>query len=325
MQNKVLFFINGNYTAIERDQLDSNYKGPIYNLPLYNQKKNQQSIEKKANKKNILLVGHKNTTDYYHAMSTNDDETAHSCLTNESFVPDFNNVNDENFKFKYSKTTFDQQGTSSADGIIMVIQTKNDKNDAAQCFKWLEKNRPNIPVAIAIIDKGVYVHQNSPHGYNRDDKTLEQIFDKDFSKLEKYSVFNLNDQKGLIDKRYFINATNSFCDNLEPDIKLLPKKNPEQFIKNLNAYIERRNSNAKELYHGFWSLLGGGFTRDTKIKAATMLLSVLKGENTADFLQPYEKALNQGELGKLYKQIKQNDLIQPLESLNDSIKTINII
>lgn len=94
---------------------------------------------------------------------------------------------------------------------------------------------------------------------------------------------------------------NEFQDERTPDdIKLKSKKNYEAFIKlMLITYLEIRDQ-GKDYKH-VWGSVFGGVTKSEKKAAVETLLNVIDGHANIEELKVHHKALNQGDLGAVYK------------------------
>lgn len=317
IQSPVLMLKNKTWVAVERDSVPKSYIGPIYEAPLL-----KAEIERSQVKTDRPFTLNKAATRYIDKdgvlsfILVGSDEAVKQPLVDKcdcspdskilpiGMTPRYKKVEfgDNSIKTKIydleNNQYFDKWFTtyqSPATAIILAHDVTNSNyfsNSSKLLDKIYLKLKSGTPILI--------VSTNS-NGVRNHQEKLDTFVEKNRIKCPRLNflqpfVINANDAQQV--DQLFSNLSRIILMDLSWE------KAAEPIITGLKNYIETRNNDGREYFHGFLSKTFGGHSKEQKLLAAETLIDVLEGKKTRDFLGPFEKVLNQGRLSDIYKKAK---------------------
>jgi len=303
----VLIFSNEEkqYIAVERADVSKQYGGKVYEAPVL-----KAELARHTSKGTHLLTQTSSLTQKTVKFQViGEAATGKSCMilryTDDSFTPSFIATIGIDFKTKeknnIKRRVFDQATKSAnfsalkhVDGLILSYDITNRASfDALE--EWMRRirllGREGTPIILV--------------GTKSDLSDSRKV-----SQQEAEAFAKNHDLLGPIEASAQNNVNVDECFDMLTNAVIHPRKDAsnsepiQKVIEKLQNYKSAREQHPStgDYFH-FFSAWFGGRPKYEKLAAAQTLIEVLEGKKTIDFLDPYKKSLNQGQLGTLYKSI----------------------
>jgi GTPase SAR1 family protein len=326
MTDPVLILMNGNFVAVERKNVDKKYQGPQYEAPVL-----KEEIEKwkKANpNKSDPTTGKSRKSAYDH-------------LVKLAIVGD-KSVGKKSLLIRYAEGSFTPSFITNI-GIDFKFRTIELEEKVIKQQIWLTQNIPlgkalyigiqGIVLTYDVTNENSYANLKqaltSISRYAREDTKIIIVGTKadldaerkvsfsqiqEFVKLlrtnEQYKCYTFLDPIEVSAKTEanietcFETLTASIMSGEKKELGNTFPKKTQDAIQRLQTYKVNRDKDSRELYHGKLSRFFGGFSKTEKFAVVDILIEILKGDKTIDFLAPYLAICEQGELKNVYNAIK---------------------
>lgn len=336
MTDPVLIFRNKELVAVERESVAKNYHGPVYEAPTLKKEiekwqeggdRNKTQVDKADYTRSYMILGEQGTgkTQFLKSLTNENFNQEYISTIDAAFFTKTIEINDAKVKLNILDPAhlFKENWGNSYTGIILTYDVTH-RDSLGQLTSWLKQ-----------IEAKYYVDQLTIQivGTKNDlraERCISLEMAKDFVKKfnEENPQFNL-----LVPVETSAKSKANILDPLVALTKqIVPEINTKKEIKTQNSseidftsaidklknYKNYRGQDERDLYHGHLSSLFGGYSKQQKFAAVDILIEVLEGKKTKDFLAPYEKILKQGSLGTIYKDI--SPLLSEREELTPNLK-----